>query len=618
MLDRKLKVLFICRDNSILSRIAEGYLRSMAGGKVEAASAGFTAGEIFPATAEVMREEGIELHNQPPKTIFELTGPPFDLIITIKETAAAAPGDAQVGKLLRPERETPAGADVLNVGLPNLLNWNVPDPLQGPDPAASMLPALRRTRGKIKELVETLVNQGYIDAFTKGKARLEGILDLLDEGILVHDDLQHIYLFNKAAEKITGYERKEVLGRHCHSIFPPNGLCGTQCAFAGDGYAEDIKLEREVLMVTRDGEERRLMMKTALLRDDRPVPAGRVLAAFQDITELKSLRTSSRTKQNLHGIITASQDMSEILNTIRRVSTSDYPVLITGESGTGKELVAQAVHNESLRRGAPFVPINCGALPEGILESELFGHVRGAFTGAIRDKKGRFELADGGTLFLDEIGELSPTFQVKLLRVLQEKKIERIGGEKTISVDVRIVTATNRDLRKMVQDGEFREDLFYRICVVPISLPPLRERKKDIPLLVQHFLAQIMNETGRKTLTISSGASQQLLYHHWPGNVRELLNVLQFASLQCPDEEIKIEHLPPDLFSGMGSPAGERRRETPLPAMSREESTAGSRNLTREAVLEALNRTGGNKVKAARLLGIGRATLYRFLKRNPL
>jgi transcriptional regulator with GAF, ATPase, and Fis domain len=270
--------------------------------------------------------------------------------------------------------------------------------------------------------------------------------------------------------------------------------------------------------------------------------------------------------------------------------------------------------------------VNCGALPENILESELFGHVRGAFTGAIRDKKGRFELAGGGTLFLDEVGELTPPVQVKLLRVLQEKVIERVGGEKPIRVDVRIISATNRDPREMVAQGTFREDLFYRLCVVPMALPPLRERREDVAPLVGHFLEKIAKETGKEFLRVSDGALECLLNHHWPGNVRELINALQFAAVRAGGEVLQPEHLPPEVRF---RPPASHPPVTPRPAGPAVMPTAvpfpptprGQRvKLTMTMVEQALEETGGNKVRAAKLLGVGRATLYRFLdaqKKKP-
>jgi len=255
-----------------------------------------------------------------------------------------------------------------------------------------------------------------------------------------------------------------------------------------------------------------------------------------------------------------------------------------------------AIHNESRRGGGPFVPVNCGALPEGLLESELFGHVRGAFSGAIRDKKGRFELAHGGTIFLDEVSELPKPMQVKLLRVLQEGTFERVGGEKTISADVRVISATNRELKQEVEKQNFREDLYYRLNVVPIHLPPLRERKNDIPLLVSHFLEKALKD-GRKPIGFSKEAMAKLMDYSWPGNVRELQNAVHFALVKAKGRLVHPDNLPLEI----------RRRErigyTPGPP----------RKLERDAVAAALQQSGGNKTKAARILGVGRATLYRFL-----
>jgi transcriptional regulator with GAF, ATPase, and Fis domain len=272
------------------------------------------------------------------------------------------------------------------------------------------------------------------------------------------------------------------------------------------------------------------------------------------------------------------------------------PVLIQGESGTGKELVAAAIHNEGARAGKQFVPVNCGALPETLLESELFGHVRGAFTGAVRDKKGRFELANGGTIFLDEIGDISPVMQVKLMRVLQEGTFERVGGETTIKVDVRLISATNKDIAREIAEGRFREDLFYRLSVVPITLPPLRERRLDIPLIANHVLRSSLKERGRTGVTFSAETMDLIMDYDWPGNVRELQNWIQFALVKCKGSSICPEHLPP-------LPGG-RARAVSVRSRSR---------LSEPAVEEALRKTSGNKVKAAEELGVSRATLYRFM-----
>ena len=288
--------------------------------------------------------------------------------------------------------------------------------------------------------------------------------------------------------------------------------------------------------------------------------------------------------------------MRSVFRQISDVAQYDFPVHISGETGTGKELVANAIHNESRRGGAPFVPINCGALPEGLIESELFGHVKGAFSGAIRDKKGRFELADGGTIFLDEVAELSKPLQVKLLRFLQEGTIEKVGGEGSATVNVRVISATNKDLKKEVQRNNFREDLYYRLNVIPIHIPPLRERKTDIPLLVNHFVEQVAKRNDQPLAKISDEAISLMLDYSWPGNVRELQNAVQFAIVKSGGRPITPSALPMEL------------RE--LKNMANRRGPA--KKLDAESVREALVEAGGNKAKAARLLGVGRATLYRF------
>jgi sigma-54 dependent transcriptional regulator, acetoin dehydrogenase operon transcriptional activator AcoR len=453
---------------------------------------------------------------------------------------------------------------------------------------------------------------------------VEPLLDLLDDGIVVHDERRKIYLVNQATERITARKKKDIIGLDCHEAFPPDGLCGAACAFIGGGRKEEHR-DHTVAFVDGHGESRRINVRSRpVVIDDR---TRGVLAVIRDVTEIANLRQRLQRIQSFHGMIGVSSAIRELFQTIHSVGTSDYPVLITGESGTGKELVAGAVHAESRRKDGPFVPVNCGALPENILESELFGHVRGAFTGAIRDKKGRFELANGGTLFLDEVGELPFQVQVKLLRVLQEQVFERVGGEKPITTDVRIVSATNKNLRKMVADGEFREDLFYRLCVVPIELPPLRDRTEDIPFLVQKVLDDIRAESSKNISGLEDNAMQLLVNHTWPGNVRELINALQYASVRCESGAIKVEHLPHELRFGnttSWNDVGSRDSRPPFPVTAfpvtesaipnlAEQVKRGRTHLTPEKVDQALAQAGGNKVKAAKILGVGRATLYRFM-----
>ena len=332
--------------------------------------------------------------------------------------------------------------------------------------------------------------------------------------------------------------------------------------------------------------------------------ALRSLGTVQDIT------ARMRASHGFAGIVGRDPKMLEIYEIIRELADARVPVLIQGESGTGKELVAAAIHDKGPRGGKRFVPVNCAALPEGLLESELFGHVKGAFTGAVRNKKGRFELASDGTLFLDEVADLSRPMQAKLLRVLQEGTFERVGDEKTCRSNARIISAANRDLRGQVDAGNFREDLYYRLKVVPIYLPPLRERKNDIPLLVEHFLERAAQE-GLNNKGIKREAVSVMMAYHWPGNVRELNSAVNYAVIRSRGKTIGAEHLPEELRDLEVGPAPPRPE-----APGTEASLSGPprTRLDAAAVASALEQTHGNKVKAAKLLGVGRATLYRHLK----
>ncbi len=426
---------------------------------------------------------------------------------------------------------------------------------------------------------------------------LQSILDNMLEGIIAHDTDRRILFFNRAAEKITGYCREEVLGRDCHLVFG-SPFCGKKCSFCNRPMERLDHHSYTLNICTRSGDLRRIEMSVTGMYDDEGAFVG-VLAAFRDLTEILSLQLRLGELTSFSGIVGKDRKMIEVYDQIRNLSATDYPVHITGETGTGKELVAAAVHNESARAGGPFVPVNCGALPEGLLESELFGHVKGAFSGAIRDKKGRFELADGGTLFLDEVAELPRHMQVKLLRVLQSGSFERVGGEKTITTDVRIISATNRNLKRLMEREEFREDLYYRLNVVPVRIPALRERKNDIPLLAAFFLGQAA-EHGRKAARIRSQAVSMMMDYGWPGNVRELQNAIHFALVKSRGLDIEADHLPFEIRQNPCTPS----KPGPRPL------------LTPETVASAIARAGGNRSQAAKLLGVGRATLYRFLEKK--
>ena len=441
---------------------------------------------------------------------------------------------------------------------------------------------------------------------------LKTLFESIPCGVLIVDEDRRVQAVNNVLERTFGLAGTDVIDKRggealrcVHASTSPEG-CGyaSQCRncrvrSTALQALEGKHLHRqraEVQLTVGDAvQDLVLLVSAAPLEYEE---ARLAIVILEDVTELSRLRQRLKKAKSFAGIVGRDDKMVELFDTIAELAEATAPVLIQGESGTGKELVAAAIHSEGPRAGKQFVPVNCGALPDGLLESELFGHVKGAFTGAIRDKKGRFEVAHQGTIFLDEIGDLSPAMQVKLLRVLQEGTFERVGDEKTIRVDVRVLSATNKDLTKEVAAGRFREDLFYRICVVPITLPPLRERPKDISLLADHFLENAARESGREKASLSPETRSVLMGYPWPGNVRELQNGLLFALIKCKGDEIEPDHLPPLLV----------RDRTSMPARKRRR-----RKLEGEAVAEALKHTGGNKAKAAKRLGVSRATLYRFI-----
>jgi len=546
-MSRKMKILFICLANATRSQMAEALLRARAGDRAEAFSAGIHPGDLHPLAVRVLDEAGAPTTHQAAKSIDQLDEGMFDLVITLCNDAREA--------CFSPERTGEEAQKRLFAGVPIFLHWPVREPAEAEGSAEEVLAAFRTARDLIARRLEDLVDCGYLDAFARERERLQLFIDIQQSGILIHDENRRIFLVNDALLRITGRSRDDLIGLDCHQVFGPRSLCGDDCSFCTDAAATDGEQENSLRFTDPLGREKQLRVIARPLEME-PGKVG-MMVLVRDETEVSLLRTRLTPQKTFHNMVGVSPAIREVFGMIQSVSASDYPVLITGESGTGKELVAAAIHRESGRREGPFVPVNCGALPESILESELFGHVRGAFTGAIRDKKGRFELASNGTLFLDEVGELTPPVQIKLLRVLQEKVIERVGGEKPIPVDVRIISATNRDLRELAARGGFRDDLFYRLlCVVPMALPPLRDRREDIAPLTKHFLEKISSETGREFLRVNDGALECLLNHRWPGNVRELINALQFAAVRATGEVLRPEHLPPEVrFRPPAAPA---------------------------------------------------------------
>lgn len=444
--------------------------------------------------------------------------------------------------------------------------------------------------------------------FHKDPSILGDIVDAMAVGVFTVDATGRFVAWNDGAARITGYPRRDVVGEPCHILEGPNckGF-GTLAELLRATSPPDGGIcNQECKVMARDGRELQIHGSVRLLRDDQGEIAGAV-GSFMDVTSLMRanekialLEEQVGLRHRFEQLIGKSRAMQEVFRRLTLAADSDVAVLITGESGTGKELAARAVHWQSARRDKPFQAINCSAMPETLLESELFGHVKGSFTGAVADKIGIFEAADKGTLFLDEIGDVSPAIQVKLLRVLQEREIRRVGDSRTRSVDVRLVTATNKDLQKLVAEGTVREDFFYRIHVFEIHMPPLREHREDIPILVDHFIEELCRKKGRATDGIARDALQLLMDYHWPGNVRQLRNAIEHACVTVVGDRIAYLDLPPELRDPRKSHPPDARPE--LSATEEEE---------REHIIGALKQTGGNRTKAAELLGTSRVTLWK-------
>ena len=431
------------------------------------------------------------------------------------------------------------------------------------------------------------------------------IFNSLPMGVFTIDGMGVITAFNQAAERITGYRCEEAVGRRCDEIFQAN-ICQQDCPLKQSVSGRPPGTAREVRILAKDGRERLIEVTTAALVDDRGDIVGGV-EMFRDLAQLISLRKQIENTYVFEDIVSKNAGMRLILERLTLFAQSASTVLIEGASGTGKELVARALHNLGPRVKKPFIAVNCAALPENLLESELFGYAKGAFTDAKASKPGRFALADGGSIFLDEIGDLSPAMQVKLLRVLQEREFEPLGAVESVHVDVRVIAATNCNLAEAVKNRQFREDLYYRLNVVRIALPPLAERRDDIPLLVQHFIDRFNARFGRRIKRATEEALAVLLNAPFPGNIRELENAIEHAFVVCDGDEIGLRHLPPNL----------QGRPSALSKLIAERETSPLAEAEADAIRRAVAQ-GATRAEVAQRLGLSRATLWRKMKKYKL
>jgi len=426
------------------------------------------------------------------------------------------------------------------------------------------------------------------------------ILDSISEGVFTVDSEWRITSFNQAAEKITGIPRDDAIGKLCRHVLKSD-LCEKVCPLQETVRTGKPIIGKAAIIIGADGYQKPVSISTAVLRDESGSILGGV-ETFRDLTMIENLRKEIKRTYTFQDIISRNHRMQELFSILPDLAESTSSVLIEGESGTGKELFARAIHNLSLRNNKPFIAINSGALPDTLLESELFGYKKGAFTDAVKDKPGRIALAEGGTLFLDEISTISPALQVRLLRFLEIRTYEPLGAVETIKADVRIITATNQNLKELVDKGQFRDDLYFRINVIGVELPPLRNRMEDIPLLVDHFIARF-NRLQKKDITgISNEALSCLMSYTFPGNVRELENIIERAFVLCGSGMIELQHLPESL------------RSIPCIDCPEQQDLATFKQMEKSFLLNILRNNNWNRAQTARQLGIHKTTLYRKIK----
>jgi PAS domain S-box-containing protein len=429
------------------------------------------------------------------------------------------------------------------------------------------------------------------------------ILDSIADGVFTVDADLKVTSFNRSAETITGIKKEEAIGRHCWEVFKAS-ICEKRCAMKHTMKTGKPVVNQSIFIVNHRGDRIPVSISTALLRDQGEGVIGGV-ETFRDLSVVEELRKELLGRHSFQDIISKNKEMRRLFQMLEQVSDTDATILLQGESGTGKELFAKAIHALSARRNGPLMTINCGSLPDTLLESELFGYEKGAHSTAFKDKPGRLALSNGGTLFLDEIGDVSPALQVRLLRVLQDKTYEPLGSTKSQKADVRIVAATNKNLEELVEQGKFRRDLYYRVNVVKLVLPPLRERKEDAPLLIEHFIRKFSRLMSKEIQGLSSEVVPVLMAHDFPGNIRELENIIEYATVVCKNGLIGIEHLPDYLKE-----ENERRSQKPS-----SEKANSLKDVERSYICEALDRNQWNRSATAAEMGIHPTTLWRKMKR---
>lgn len=445
------------------------------------------------------------------------------------------------------------------------------------------------------------------------------IIESVQDGVIIVDPGGNIMAANSTALLMTGYKSEELIGTSCRIL----NCTGCRILGAGRGkewctlFSSGLIWDKKCLITHKDNRSVQILKSATVFYDDDGKIVGAV-ETLKDISdnikfenELISLKKTYLLDDGFHGIVGRSPVMESLFELIENVAATETPVMILGQSGTGKELVARAIHDIGVRKDKPFIKVNCAALNESLLESELFGHVKGAYTGANRDRIGRFEAAHGGSIFLDEIGDIPLSIQVKLLRVLEEKKIEKVGDNVPIDVDVRIITATNRDLEQLIQENTFREDLFFRINVFPIRCPSLGRRLEDIPLIAQHFVTVNARRTKKNILGFTPEAMRRMMAYYWPGNVREVRNAVEYAFVLCNGSSIGPEHLPERVIA-CTDPENKKK------SICTDNAVIPSSENERTELIQALKSSGRNQTRAAHILGISRVTVWKRIKKHGI